>query len=316
MAPSIPDQPTKVVKLDLSAGSIHTTLVDGQPHIVLKPAIEELGLDYSTQLTKLRQRSWATVGQSPMVAEDGKTRSMVVVPTRTFLMLLATVNENRVAEDIRPTLVAFQNETADAIDAYWTEGGAINPRASEEQLDSIISRAKQQAEVLSILAPIVSPDWLETKARLVAARALGEEPEIDPLDVPLYVPDFLKGKGLKRPEIQRLRAERHSTNEALDEAVQALREMRDRLAEQTRYAAHLEAEVCQCQPELESGEYMHEATCPVAEIQMRMLGCPGFEGNPVAPGLCAGCHEPREDHGRPGMHHAIRTIDPAEEAAS
>ncbi|WP_069883463.1 phage antirepressor N-terminal domain-containing protein [Streptomyces luteocolor] len=190
------------MKLDLSAGSIHTTLVDGQPHIVLKPAIEDLGLDYSTQLAKLRSRSWASVGQSPMVAEDGKTRTMTVVPVRTFLMLLATVNENRVAESIRPTLVAFQNETADAIEAYWTQGGAINPRATEDQLDSLISRAKQQAEVLSILAPIVSPEWLETKGRLVAARALGEEPEVDPLDVPLYVPDFLKGKGLKRKQIE------------------------------------------------------------------------------------------------------------------
>ncbi|MFE9432411.1 phage antirepressor N-terminal domain-containing protein [Streptomyces sp. NPDC006640] len=192
----------EVVKLDLTAGSVQTVLVDGQPQIVLKPAIEELGLDYSTQLAKLRQRSWATVGQSPMVAEDGRTRLMAVVPVRTFLMLLATVNENRVAEPARPTLVAFQNETADAIEAYWTQGGALNPRATEDQLDSLISRAKQQAEVLSILAPIVSPDWLETKARLVAARALGEEPEIDPLDVPLYVPDFLKGKGLRKAEIE------------------------------------------------------------------------------------------------------------------
>lgn len=24
--------------------------------------------------------------------------------------------------------------------------------------------------------------------------------------------------------------------------------------------------------------------------------CPGFEGNPVAPDLCAGCHEPRDTH--------------------
>jgi hypothetical protein len=192
----------EVVKLDLTTGSIHTVLVDGQPQIVLKPVIEELGLDYSTQLTKLRQRSWATVGQSPMVAEDGKTRLMAVVPVRTFLMLLATVNENRVAEAHRPTLVAFQNETADAIEAYWTQGGAINPRATDDQLDSLIARAKQQAEVLSILAPIVSPEWLETKGRLVAARALGEEPEIDPLDIPLYVPDFLKDKGLKRKQIE------------------------------------------------------------------------------------------------------------------
>lgn len=192
----------EVVKLDLTAGSVQTVLVDGQPQIVLKPAVEELGLDYSTQLAKLRRRSWATVGQSPMVAEDGKLREMAVVPVRTFVMLLATVNENRVAEAHRKTLIAFQNETADAIEAYWTQGGAINPRATEDQLDSLISRAKQQAEVLSILSGIVSPEWLETKGRLVAARALGEEPEVDPLEIPLYVPDFLKGKGLKRAEIE------------------------------------------------------------------------------------------------------------------
>jgi hypothetical protein len=190
------------VKLDLSAGSIHTTLIDGQPHIILKPAIDDLGLAYSPQLRKLKTRSWGTVTETVTVAEDGKPRSMAATTVRSFLMLLANVNENRVAEHLRPTLVAFQNETADAIEAYWTEGGAINPRATEEQLDSLISRAKQQAEVLSILAPIVSPDWLETKARLVAARALGEEPEVDPLDVPLYVPDFLKSKGLKRREIE------------------------------------------------------------------------------------------------------------------
>ncbi|MFE9855501.1 phage antirepressor N-terminal domain-containing protein [Streptomyces sp. NPDC005780] len=199
--PTSSTSPGEVVQLDLSAGSIQTTLIDGQPHIVLKPAVEELGLDYSTQLAKLRTRSWATVGQSPMVADDGKVRPMAVVPVRTFLMLLATVNENRVAAAHRDTLVAFQNETADAIEAYWTQGGAINPRASEEQLDSLIARAKQQAEVLSILSGIVSPVWLETKGRLVAARALGEEPEIDPLDVPLYVPDFLKGLGLKRKQV-------------------------------------------------------------------------------------------------------------------
>lgn len=192
----------EVVKLDLSAGSVQTVFVDGAPHIVLKPAVEELGLDYSTQVRKLKGRSWAVMGTTPTTGSDGKTYDMTVVPVRTFLMLLATVNENRVAYLQRKTLVAFQNETADAIEAYWTEGGAINPRATEDQLDSLISRAKQQAEVLSILAPIVSPEWLETKGRLVAARALGEEPEVDPLDVPLYVPDFLKDKGLKRREIE------------------------------------------------------------------------------------------------------------------
>src|SRR5690349_5649296 len=78
--PSSSTSPAEVVQLDLSAGSIQTTLIDGLPHIVLKPAVEELGLDYPTQLAKLRTRSWATVGQSPMVADDGKVRPMAVVP--------------------------------------------------------------------------------------------------------------------------------------------------------------------------------------------------------------------------------------------
>lgn len=195
--------PTEVVKLDLSAGSVHTTLVDGQPYVILRPAVEALGLDWKNQHTKLKTRSWASVVQSTMqLPGDTQARIHSLAPVRTFLMLLATVNEHRVPETVRPTLIAFQNETADAIEAYWTEGGAINPRATEQQLDSLISRAKQQAEVLSILAPIVSPEWLETKARLVASRALGEEPEVDPLDVPLYVPDFLKDKGLKRKQIE------------------------------------------------------------------------------------------------------------------
>lgn len=202
MSPIIPP-PSEVVKLDLSSGSVHTVLVDGQPHVVLKPAVEDLGLSYPAQYRKLQTRTWASVAQTAtQMPDDDQARAHTTVPVRTFLMLLATVNENRVAESARPTLVAFQNETADAIEAYWAQGGAINPRATEDQLDSLIGRAKQQAEVLHILSGIVSPEWLETKARMVAARALGEEPEINPLDVPLYVPDFLKGKGLARRDVE------------------------------------------------------------------------------------------------------------------
>ena len=200
--PTSSPESREVVKLDLSAGSVQTVMVDGEPLVVFRPAVEAIGLDYSTQLRKLRDRSWANRRDIPTVAEDGKTRHMAAVDVRTFLMWLATVNENKVAEEVRPTLVAYQRETTGVVNDYWTQGGAINPRATEDQLDSLIARAKQQAEVLSILSGIVDSQWLETKGRLVAARALGEEPEVDPLDVPLYVPDFLKDKGLKRKQIE------------------------------------------------------------------------------------------------------------------
>lgn len=201
-AGSSPAQPPKVVKLGLTQGSLHTVQVDGEPYVVLRPAVESIGLDYSSQLRKLRDRSWANRRDIPTVAEDGRTRQMATVDVRTFLMWLATVNEVKVAESVRPTLVAYQNETTSAVRDYWTRGGAINARATEDQLDALISRARRQAEVLCVLSGIVDAAWLETKGRLVAARALGEEPDLDPLDAPLYVPDFLKAKGLARSQVE------------------------------------------------------------------------------------------------------------------
>jgi hypothetical protein len=131
---TVPNEPAEVVRLDLSAGYVHATLVKGEPHVVLKPAIDELGLAYAAQLRKLKTRSWATVAQTDMVAEDGRVREMATVPVRTFLMLLANVNENRVRDEIRPILIAFQNETADAIEAYWSRGqsSAQQPTAEAE----------------------------------------------------------------------------------------------------------------------------------------------------------------------------------------
>jgi P22_AR N-terminal domain len=63
--------------------------VDGKPHVVLRPAVEVLGLDYKNQLDKLRGKSWATVVLSTTVAADGRIREMVTVDVGTFLMLLA-----------------------------------------------------------------------------------------------------------------------------------------------------------------------------------------------------------------------------------
>jgi hypothetical protein len=210
-----PSRPHEVVQLDLSAGSIHTTLVDGQPHIVLKSAVEDLGLDYSTQLAKLKTRSWASVGQSPMqMPGDDQVRSVTVVPVRTFVMLLATVNENRVKAAVRPTLVAFQNETADAIEAYWTEGGAINPAATDEQLDELqqqieerrIRRALGLVQLIAAMDDTVDPKWKRSRQLHHYAEAAGEVAEIPAADRALLVETYLKDLGLTDGERRSVRS--------------------------------------------------------------------------------------------------------------
>ncbi|MFH9813031.1 phage antirepressor N-terminal domain-containing protein [Streptomyces olivaceus] len=206
--------PNEVVKLDLSAGSVHTTLVDGQPHIVLKPVVESLGLSYPAQSRKLKSRSWAVVAQTATTGADGKTYEMDVVPVRTFLMLLATVNEARVAEHVRPTLVAFQNETADAIEAYWTEGGAINPAATDDQLDALeqkieerrIRRALGLVQLIAAMDDSVDSKWKRSRQLHHYAEAAGEVAAIAPEDRALLVEVYLKDKGLSDAERRSVRS--------------------------------------------------------------------------------------------------------------
>lgn len=195
---------SEIVHVPFHGDDVPLVDVKGQPRVVLKPALESIGVDYWTQVEKLRSRSWATTSQSPVVAEDGKTRDMVICDVRTFLMLLATIDERRVGKDVAPKLIAYQAEVADAIEAYWTNGGAINPRATRDQLDAIAKTADLQMSVLSRMSGIVDARWLEAKAREVAARALGEEPEQDPAARVLTVGDYLGDQGMTATAARKL----------------------------------------------------------------------------------------------------------------
>lgn len=77
---------------------------------------------------------------------------------------------------------------------------AVKAREAEVRNEAI-ERAEVARAQLSMLQAAeglagIDRDWLKAKERAVVARGLGEEPEIDPLDVPLYVPDFIKAKGV------------------------------------------------------------------------------------------------------------------------
>lgn len=197
---------SEIVHVPFHGDDILMAEVDGEPHVILKPAIEGLGLDYWTQVEKLRTRSWATTGLCPVVAADGRSREMVTADVRTFLMLLATIDERRVGSDVRPKLVAYQAEVADAIEQYWTKGGAINRRATTEQLGALVELSTKRIGMLQAAAGLVDPAWLEAKTRHELARGIGEEPEIDPATRPLTVGEYLGDKALTAAQIRSMSA--------------------------------------------------------------------------------------------------------------
>lgn len=210
---------TDLVKIPFHGGEVLSVLVDGTPHVALRPIIEHIGMDYSSQLRKLRRKSWATMGESPMVGADGKTRQMVTVDSRTLLMCLATIEEHRVSDATRPVLVAYQSEVADILENYWQGGGAINPRATGDQLLSLeeesqrlrlrMEEAEGQIRVLGagVKVGLLNENWATAMAEHTVARVLGVEPPVDPTTKPITVSEYLEGKGISGADLRSMSPE-------------------------------------------------------------------------------------------------------------
>lgn len=181
--------------------TVQSVQIDGKPTVALKPIVENLGVDYSRQLKKLKEKSWANLSTVSVVAGDGKSREMTCIDLRTLTMWLATIDENRVSEEARPLVVAYQAEIADVIESYWRNGGAINPRATEHQKKAMMFDLRSQMELAQAAKGLIHDDFLEAKARIILARGMGEAPELDPATKPLYVQNFLKEKGLSKRQL-------------------------------------------------------------------------------------------------------------------
>lgn len=193
---------TELVSIPFRGQSVQSVEIDGKPHVVFRPLVESLGLDADSQMKRLRRHSWATTVKMTGVGLDGKTREMTCIDLRTLTMWLATIDENRVSEEARPLVVAYQSEIADVIESYWANGGAINPRATEHQINALIRQSQMQMELCQAAKGLIRAEHLEAKARIILARGLGEAPELDPGTRPLYTADFLKEKNLSHKRLK------------------------------------------------------------------------------------------------------------------
>lgn len=185
-----------------TSNPIMAVQADGTEWAAARHICDALGINWKSQHRKLTDRSWSTVQILTTVGADGKNREMAMVDRRTLTMWLATINENRVAPEVKETLIAYQREAVNALDSYFHKGGAINPRAEEHQLNALMRQSQMQMELCQAAKGLIHPDHLEAKARIVLARGLGEAPELNPKTRPLYTADFLKSKNLSAKKMK------------------------------------------------------------------------------------------------------------------
>lgn len=128
-------------------------------------------------------REFATV---VLKIANSKARSATVLPRKAILNVGQLLEDSKVAKDVRSYLlnleeIATHDQRAEAIDR--------------------VELAKARVELLKAGDGYLDPDWQRLKIRIQTAIGLGEEPEVDPDEMPLYVPDFLKSKGLNKKQI-------------------------------------------------------------------------------------------------------------------
>jgi len=120
-----------------------------------------------------------------------KRRAFALFTRRAVLNVGQLLTESQVAADVRAYLLN------------------IEEIATHEQRSEAVDRvqlAKARIEMLAATDGYLDSKWVRLKMRIQAAIGLGEEPEINPDEMPLYVPDFLKSKGVKGGQIKSMQS--------------------------------------------------------------------------------------------------------------
>ncbi|WP_158588340.1 phage antirepressor N-terminal domain-containing protein [Galactobacter valiniphilus] len=140
---------TSLVQIPFHNTSLSALSEDGKPLVSLRHMCESIGIDYPSQLKRVKRSHWATVVMMTTVADDGKDREMAMVNRRTMTMWLATIDPARLKnEDAKAYLALFQNEAADALDAYFHEGAALNRGRSSTTSRPVFSTVSATSSTL------------------------------------------------------------------------------------------------------------------------------------------------------------------------
>ena len=94
---------------------------DGIKYVAVKPICENLGLDWSSQRTKIKDNH--ILGSVMVIitttGSDNKNYEMSCLPIDYINGWLFTINPNKVSEEIRPVVLYYQRECYKALLAHW-----------------------------------------------------------------------------------------------------------------------------------------------------------------------------------------------------
>lgn len=115
------------------------TEIDGELHVAVKPICEAIGLDWSSQVKRMKRDpilSTCMVVTTMQVPGDLQKREVITIPLGHLNGFLFGISVSRLKESARPALLRYQRECYRVLHDYWIGGAAINPRKASPALPS------------------------------------------------------------------------------------------------------------------------------------------------------------------------------------
>ncbi|MFB6805438.1 phage antirepressor N-terminal domain-containing protein [Streptomyces sp. NPDC056387] len=180
---------------------------------VLGQLCQNLTIDAEAQRKGLLRKAWAQGMTSVVeVMLPGQVRPypQFLIHERIVPMWLANITSSRIADpEKRAKVERTQVELASALYEYITGKGSVlaaTPAPKEITAAAGPLPYRDQAEILAILRPALPEPYATATAKVILARAMGERPELDPSETPLYAATFLAEQGHKAKTVAKFQS--------------------------------------------------------------------------------------------------------------
>lgn len=119
-----------------------TANIDGIKYVAMRPIVEGIGLDWATQLRKLK-KSFKKHGCSHMpTPTNSGYQDMLYMPLNKLNGWLFSVNPEKVRPELKDTIIQYQEECFVALHDYWSQRDFVIGQLDEWRKQELISFEK------------------------------------------------------------------------------------------------------------------------------------------------------------------------------
>ncbi|CNK70062.1 Phage anti-repressor protein [Yersinia mollaretii] len=128
--------------------SIVTAMVAGVAYVAMRPIVENIGIDWSGQMAKLKNQRDKFGCRDISTPSKGGVQKMLCIPLRKLNGWLFSINPEKVRADIRDKLIRYQEECFAVLHEYWTKGEVTKKTKTRQSTATQLTPLRQTAERL------------------------------------------------------------------------------------------------------------------------------------------------------------------------